>query len=268
MSDTSGPRYVEVEADSVEEAIKEGLDQLGLTRAEVTVEVLDGGGRGMFGLGGRQARVRLTEGDEPYREPAPEPPPPPVEEYVEPPSPPRRRGKPEPRPAPPRADAAPDSGEDAQVASDVLGELLDKMHIKAEFEVRRAEPSADEKEAPWVLDVVGDDLGVLIGRRGETLDALQYITRLITSRELQRRANIVIDVEGYKSRRETTLRKLAHRMADEARHRGRAVKLEPMPPHERRIIHIALRDDPSVYTESEGFGNKRKVTIRPAQTDG
>jgi spoIIIJ-associated protein len=263
MSDTSGPRYIEVEADSVEEAIKDGLDQLGLTRAEVTVEVLDGGGRGMFGLGGRMARVRLTEGDEPYREPEPEPPPPPVEERVEPRS--KRRGKPEPAPTA-KAAVAPDADDEIKFATDILDELLEKMQVNAEIQVRQAEPSEDERDAPWVLDIVGDDLGVLIGRRGDTLDALQYVTRLITSREIQSRANIVIDVEGYKARREITLRKLAQRMADEARHRGRAVKLEPMPPHERRIIHIALRDDPSVYTESEGFGNKRKVTIRPAQT--
>ena len=121
--------------------------------------------------------------------------------------------------------AAPDADEDVGIASEVLGELLEKMQVKAELQVRRAEPSKDERDAPWVLDVVGDALGVLIGRRGETLDALQYVTRLISSRELQRRANVVVDVEGYKSRRETTLRKLAHRMADEARHRGRAVKV-------------------------------------------
>jgi spoIIIJ-associated protein len=131
------------------------------------------------------------------------------------------------------------------------------------MEVRRAEPSSDEEgDPPWVLDIQGEDLGVLIGRRGDTLNALQYITRLIVSREIQRRANFVIDVQGYKTRREVTLRKLALRMADEARYRQRMVKLEPMPPNERRIIHLALRNDPTVYTESEGMGDKRKVTIK------
>jgi spoIIIJ-associated protein len=103
----------------------------------------------------------------------------------------------------------------------------------------------------------------LIGRRGETLNALQYITRLICNRELQRRANIVVDVQGYKSRREVALRNLAERMAGEAYRRGRTVTLEPMPPNERRIIHLALRDDPHVTTESVGVGDKRKVTIIP-----
>jgi spoIIIJ-associated protein len=104
---------------------------------------------------------------------------------------------------------------------------------------------------------------MLIGRRGETLAALQYITRLIASRELQRRANIVIDVEGYKTRREEMLRRLATRMAEQAVQLGRTVALEPMPPYERRIVHLALRDNPQVRTESTGEGEHRKVTIIP-----
>jgi spoIIIJ-associated protein len=104
---------------------------------------------------------------------------------------------------------------------------------------------------------------MLIGRRGETLTALQYITRLIASRELQRRANIVLDVEGYKSRREQMLRRLANRMADQAIQLGRTVSLEPMPPYERRIVHLALRDHPEVTTQSVGEGDRRKVTIIP-----
>jgi spoIIIJ-associated protein len=267
MSNASGPQYIEVEADSVEEAIQQGLDELGLTRAEVTVEVLDEGARGLFGVGGRAVRVRLTEGDVPYQElAAPDEPaaPPPVEEVQALPDQPI-----EPEPLPPQAtEVQPDSDEEVRVAGDVLRELLEKMGIEASISVRRAEPSGDEKDAPWVLDVRGEDLGILIGRRGETLNALQYVTRLIVSREMQRRVNIVIDIEGYKSRREVTLRKLAQRMAQEARHRGRAVKLEPMPPNERRIIHITLRDDPSVFTESEGMGDRRKVTIIPAHSDG
>ena len=103
----------------------------------------------------------------------------------------------------------------------------------------------------------------MIGRRGETLNALQYITRLIVSRELQRRVNIVLDVEGYKLRREASLQRLARNMADQARKLGRVMSLEPMPPNERRIIHITLRDDQTVRTESVGMGNRRKVTIIP-----
>jgi spoIIIJ-associated protein len=107
---------------------------------------------------------------------------------------------------------------------------------------------------------------VLIGRHGETLNALQFITRLVCSRKLQRRANIVIDVEGYKSRRESTLRRLARQKAEQATRQGRTITLDPMPPNERRIIHITLRDDQNVETESVGMGDQRRITIIPVQS--
>jgi spoIIIJ-associated protein len=136
------------------------------------------------------------------------------------------------------------------------------MEVKAEVVAKSAESQSDEPQH-WMLEIQGRDLGALIGRKGETLAALQYITRLIVSRDLERRANIVIDVEGYKARRETMLRRLAKRMAEQAIQRGRTVSLEPMPPHERRIIHLTLRDNPNVTTESVGEGDHRKVTIVP-----
>jgi len=143
-----------------------------------------------------------------------------------------------------------------------LEELLAKMEIRAEVEVYHASVARGE-DAPWILQIKGRDLGMLIGRRGETLASLQYITRLIASRELQRRANIVLDVEGYKTRREQMLQKLAIRMAEQAVQLGRTVAMEPMPPYERRIIHLALRDHPQVSTQSVGEGEHRKVTIVP-----
>jgi spoIIIJ-associated protein len=152
--------------------------------------------------------------------------------------------------------------DDARVGLATLQELLAKMQITAQVTIYRAQMTEGE-QAPWVLQIRGRDLGVLIGRRGETLTALQYITRLIASRELQRRINIVLDVEGYKSRREEMLRRLAKRMADQAVQTGRTVVLEPMPPYERRIVHLALRDHPEVTTESIGEGDHRKVTIIP-----
>ncbi len=147
----------------------------------------------------------------------------------------------------------------------VLAELLDKMSIRADVIIRRAQSSGEEGEsAPWLLDVSGSgDLSVLIGRRGETLASLQYITRLITSRELQRRANIVVDVSGYKARRTSKLNELAKRMAEQAVRQQRTIALEPMPPYERRIIHLALRDHEAVMTRSIGEGQARKVTIVP-----
>jgi spoIIIJ-associated protein len=103
----------------------------------------------------------------------------------------------------------------------------------------------------------------LIGRRGETLSALQYITRLIVGKELHKPIAVVIDVEGYRARREQQLRRLARRMAQQTIERGRTMSLEPMPANERRIIHIELREHSQVYTESVGEGEKRKVTIIP-----
>ena len=114
-----------------------------------------------------------------------------------------------------------------------------------------------------MVDIHGEDLSELIGSNGKTLDALQYIVRLIVARNLERRANLFLDVDGYSMRREKQLQRLAQRVADEVTHHGRVIELEPMPPRERRIIHIALRDYPQVTTESTGEGESRRVTIQP-----
>jgi spoIIIJ-associated protein len=153
--------------------------------------------------------------------------------------------------------------EEDKVARESLEGLLLGMGIQAQVSLRREESPLPEGDSSLVLDVTGPDLGILIGRRGETLQALQYMTRLIACRRLQRWANIVVDVEGYKKRREQALTALAHRMAERAILLGQAVSLEPMPPHERRIIHLALRDHATVATESVGEGEHRKVVIFP-----
>jgi spoIIIJ-associated protein len=145
----------------------------------------------------------------------------------------------------------------------VLAELLEKMSIHKAMIVVRHSTDGDGENNPWLLDITGTDLNVLIGRKGETLSALQYITRLIASRELQHRANIIVDAAGYKARRSRMLRDLAIRMADQAVRSKRVVALEPMPPYERRIIHLALRNRSDVQTKSVGEGGSRKVTIVP-----
>lgn len=270
MSDT---RTVETSAADIEAAIELGLKQLGVPRESVIVEILDEPSRGLLGLGARQARVRLTTAALPRTAVPAASPEPEIEMAA----------------ADPEAGealaadavATPESGEeephiyddltpvtraeeddDVQVSRATLEELLERMDLRAEIAVFRARAEAGEA-APWVLQIRGNDLGALIGRRGETLAALQYITRLIASRELQHRANIVLDVEGYKSRREKQLRRLAQRMAEQVVQTGRTVSLEPMPPYERRIVHLALRNHPHVYTESVGEGEHRKVTIVP-----
>jgi spoIIIJ-associated protein len=149
----------------------------------------------------------------------------------------------------------------ALVAKEVLERLLGGMGIEARVSLRR--PDLPEGPNPIVLDITGQNLGILIGRRGETLCALQYITRLIVNRRLHQWAEVIVDVEGYKKRRERSLTQLACRMADRAALLGQAVSLEPMPAHERRIIHLALRDHEKVTTESVGEGDRRKVVIFP-----
>ncbi|MHB1293364.1 MAG: RNA-binding cell elongation regulator Jag/EloR [Anaerolineae bacterium] len=153
-----------------------------------------------------------------------------------------------------------------RAATDVVATLLDKMGLIAAVEVvdrGGAMDPATQEPSPMVLNIVGDDLGLLIGRRGETLRDLQFIVRLILSRKLGAWPNLVLDVENYKSRRVSALRVLAERMADQVRRSGQPVALEPMPAHERRIIHLALRDDPDVYTESTGEDEARKIQILP-----
>ncbi len=152
------------------------------------------------------------------------------------------------------------------IACEVLTNLIDKMGLLAAVEVvgRGGEIDSETGEvSPLIVNVVGDELGILIGRRGETLRDLQFMVRLIVNRKIKTWPNLVVDVDGYKARREESLRALAERMADQVRETGDVTTLEPMPAYERRIIHITLRDDPDVYTESTGEGEGRKVQIFP-----
>ena len=114
-----------------------------------------------------------------------------------------------------------------------------------------------------VFDVDGDDSGLLIGRRGETLRALQFLVSFIASRRLGYRVNLFVDVSGYQERRYETLRSLAQRNARRVASSGREITLEPMPPNERRIVHMALADDPDVNTVSDGVDDGRRVVIEP-----
>jgi spoIIIJ-associated protein len=267
--------FVEVTGETVEEAIAIGLAELGVGPTEVIVEVLDEPSKGVLGIGSRPARVRLqlltrkqpgstvTTISKPVEEATP---------IVLP------QTQTQDTPAYLDVDAEDteltylsdsdevpegEQDEEAAIGKVVLTELLERMSIRARVVVRRAKPGEQGESAPWILDVAGSNLNRLIGRRGETLAALQYVTRLITSRELQRRAEVIVDVDGYKARRAQTLHSLALRMATEATERGTTVALEPMPPHERRIVHLALRGREDVVTKSVGEGGSRKVTIVP-----
>jgi spoIIIJ-associated protein len=234
---------VEVTAPSIEEAVARGAAELGVAPEAVDVQVLDEGGKGMFGLGVRQPRVRLTlKGTE---------------------SVPAQRHEEVSAPAEPPAELTEDDAEALRVAEDTLHELLQRMGVEANVRARWGEPIGPEAPRNVLVDLHGSDLSILIGHRGETLSALQYITRLIVGKELHRPLPIVLDVEGYRARRERQLRQLAQRMALQAIERGRTMTLEPMPANERRIIHLELRDHAQVTTESIGEGDHRKVTIIP-----
>jgi spoIIIJ-associated protein len=150
-----------------------------------------------------------------------------------------------------------------ELARQTLADLLEKMTIAAEVVAEWTAPDPATGERAMVLDVRGDDLGLLIGRKGETLAALQYITRLILSKATGEGVDVIVDVQGHKRRREEQLRRMARRMAEQAAQRHRVMTLEPMPANERRIVHLELRDHPSVRTESVGEGTHRKVTIIP-----
>jgi spoIIIJ-associated protein len=177
---------------------------------------------------------------------------------------PSRRGT-LPPPAPvDRVDAA-----DEQVAKQAVRELLAHMGIDAEV-MAVDNPSAvplDDDDPPTIfIDIVGDDLGMLIGRRGEHLSHVQYLVNLMVNRKLNTWSRVILDVEGYRSRREESLIGLAERVARQVSRSRRPVTLEPMPPNERRIIHLTLRSHPDVGTESSGEGNERRITVLPSKT--
>lgn len=212
---------IEATGKTVEEATENGLAELELERHQVTVEVLSEGRAGLFGIGGEPARVRLT----PVSFETPE-------------------------------------GDDVAYAQEVLESLLRLMGLEATVTVRAPETPGDGVGLTRaVLDVQGADLGLLIGRRGSTLASLQYLVNLMVSRRFSQRAPFAVDVEGYRRRREESLRSLAFRMAERVRATGKSVTLEPMPANERRIVHLALAKDPTVVTSSVGEGETRKVAI-------
>jgi spoIIIJ-associated protein len=144
-----------------------------------------------------------------------------------------------------------------EVTKEVLEGLIKSMGINASVSLAQASAG----ELPVALDIEGDDLGILIGRRGQTLASLQYIVRLIVAEKLKMWVPINVDVAGYKKRRYESLRNLALRIAEQVKRSRRLVTLEPMPADERRIIHLALADHPDVTTQSMGEGEMRKVAI-------
>lgn len=305
MEATKIVESIEVSGKSVDDALLQALVRLHKRRDEVDVTVLQEPARGTFGIGGKEARIRVTvlpprgsavitpemadallgpddedlyededleeveedeefedeefeegEEDEEF-----------VEEYED-----EDEDEETYQSALPLAQAVPGIGEitvaegemqevehpsdeDVAITVDILQHILQYMNIRAAIQVR--------SRSPLTLNIQGinENLGLLIGRRGETLSALQLLVSLIVSHRTKHRMRIIVDAENYRERREENLRSLALRVAQQVRNYRRSIALEAMPPHERRIVHIALADSNDISTESIGEGDARRVVI-------
>ena len=231
---------LEVSGKTVADAIKRATELTGRPESDLQVTVLSEGSKGILGIGGEDAHILVAI----RAEPAPESDGLQPAAAAEPEEPERERE---------RAPITPELSNDARM---ILLDLLDLMSMDTDVE-------AHERDNNLVLEVIGEDLGLLIGRRGETLAALQFLLNLILAKRLKKWARVVVDVEGYRARREETLGGLARRIAFRVRETGQPIALEAMPANERRIIHMALADNPHVATGSVGEGDHRKVVISP-----
>lgn len=279
---------LEIIAPTVEEALEQGLNQLGLTADAVSVEVLDSGSKGLFGLGGRQVRVRLSVNPPPGSEPPPPAESKPATSSERAPAKkaesapkareskkpreeksreerPRVEKKVEEKPAPAATRRIDELNDPLlNTSEEVVSKLIHHLGLKAQVSAHFDESSSDDRHN-ILVDVRGDDLSALIGRHAETLNAFQHVASLIVGKETQQWVQLTIDVEGYRARREKQLRQLARRMADQVTKTGRKMTMEPMPSSERRVVHIELRGDPAVTTESAGEEPYRKVVILPKE---
>lgn len=278
---------LEIIAPTVEEALQQGLVQLGLTADAVSVEVLDSGTKGLFGLGGRQVRVRLTVNpppgeykpvvetpaeqvkEKPKAAPRADRKPAPAKKAESTPKAKEQKPRPEKKPAaeapaPAKKMERADHDQLLDAAEEVVSKLINYLGMKAQVSANYDETSTDDRRSVQV-DVRGEDLSALIGRHAETLAAFQHIASLIVGKKTQQWVQLTVDVEGYRSRREKQIRQLANRMADQVTKTGRKVTMEPMTANERRVVHIELRGHPAVTTESTGEDPYRKVVILPKE---
>ena len=212
-------------ARTVEEAIELALKELDVDRDEVEVEILSRGKAGFLGIGAELARVRVAP----------------------------LRGR-------PPGTVAAEEQTAASLANAALGRILESAGVDV---TRTLRSSHDEEAGGPVIDLAGDDSGLLIGRRGQTLQALQFLVTLIVRKQLGEDVRVILDVENYRQRRETSLRDMAAKVASRVAQTNRSITLEPMSPADRRIIHTSLSENPNVRTESAGEGENRKVTIMP-----
>jgi len=201
-------KSVEIESGSIEEAIQDALQKLGVTREEVDIDILEAGSRGLFGIiGGKQARVRVALKITPE-----------------------------------------------QVIRSFLDDVVDAMDLNVEYRVFT-------ENGYWCVEFDGEDVRFIIGRRGKTLNSLQMLVNMAVNNKLENRIRIIVDAEGYRRRREQSLRRLARKTAERVCRTKSSVTLEPMTPQERRIIHLELQENDQVSTMSRGDDPYRKVVI-------
>ena len=217
---------LQISGKTVQEATKKALTRLNVGLDEIEVTVIKEGKSGILGLGSEDALIS-------------------VKVLVD--------------------DNKGNENEELKAARQILDTLLKNLGVNAEIEIKTPESILDEdgEENPVVFNVTGEDLGGLIGRRGQTLDALQYLVRLMFARQTKSKMPIMVDVESYKQRRFEDLRTLAFNVADQVKTRRASIRLEPMPAFERRIVHMTLANDPDVVTESIGEGESRKIVVSP-----
>ncbi len=215
-------RELELSAKTVEEATRIALLQLGVAREEVDIIVVKKGKSGVLGVGAEDARIKVVL----------------LEDDDE-----RQPGA---------------TSDAADTARQVLCDVLHNMGIQATVDVT----GSGDDGVPITLNIEGDDLGVLIGRRGQALSSLQYLVRLIVAEKLKKWVSVNVDVDWYKKRHYESLKKLALRLSEQVARRRRPITMEPMPPDERRIVHITLADNPDVMTQSTGEGDGRRVVIQ------
>ncbi len=217
-------------APTVDEAIELGLKELDADRDEAEVEILSKGKTGFLGIGSESARVRVTR---------------------------ISAGR--------NAAGVPTTAEGettaAGVATAAVGRILEAAGVNVSRTLRAAN---DPESGGPIIDLAGEDSGLLIGRRGQTLQALQFLVNLIVRKQFEN-VRVMLDVENYRQRRESQLRDMATKVAERVAQTNRSITLEPMPPADRRIIHTSLTDHPGVSTESTGEGEGRKVTIMPTR---
>ena len=235
---------VEATGKTVEDAIQNALEELGASRDAVTVRVISAGTGGIFGLGGGETRVLVElkpEGaaDETVEEETPE-----------------DAAAPEPAPETPELPLAQEQLDDA---TELLREFFHHLGSTVTVEVTGTEPLR--------LNVSGDGTDTFVGKRGTTLRSIQFLFNLMLTKQLGEHDLVVVDIGGYRQRREELLTGMARRLADLVRENGKAITLEAMPPHERRIIHLTLAEDGDVSTHSTGTGDERRVVIELQQPE-